>query len=268
MNKTFPTLCGSVSANPSRMGFTMHTIGYKTLGLDYQYVAIGATEIELVVQSIRTLSFRGLGVSMPHKQTIIPLLDEIGPDVQAIGACNTVVQEDGRLRGYNTDWVGALGALDEIENSKDLRKAVIIGSGGVARAIAYALKQRGMAVYISARTAEAREQLVNDLQLDGAGALEQQGQFGAELIVNSTPESNSASWPTNLEAHTSGRVLFDVVFRHRRTQLTAEAEHRGWSVVPGWRMLLHQAMGQFKLYTGQDAPMSAFEKALQEVLPD
>ena len=129
MNKTFPILCGSVSANPSRMGVKLHTTGYRTLGLDYQYVAIEATEIEPIVQSVRTLSFRGLGVSMPHKQTIIPLLDEIGPDVQAIGACNTVVQEDGRLRGYNTDWIGALGAIDEIEDSKNLHKAVIIGLG-------------------------------------------------------------------------------------------------------------------------------------------
>lgn len=267
MNKTIPVLCCSVATNPSPLGVKLHNAGYEALDLDYRYVAIGAAEIEPVLQSMRTLSFRGLGVSMPHKQTIIPLLDEVSPDVRAIGACNTVVQEEGRLHGYNTDWVGALGAIDEA-GANGLSKAVIIGAGGVARAIAYALKQRGMKVFVSARSADAREKLVNDLRLDGASALEQQGQFNAELVVNATPESSSASWPTNLDAHTHGKALFDVVFQHRRTQLMTEAEHRGWVIIPGWRMLLHQAMGQFKLYTGQDAPVEAMGKVLEKALPD
>ena len=195
MNRTIPVLCCSVAANPSPLGVKLHTAGYEALGLDYRYFAIGAADIEPVLQCVRTLAIRGLGVSMPHKETVIPFLDEVNQDVQAIGACNTVVQENGRLYGHNTDWVGALGAIDEA-GSGGLHSAVIIGAGGVARAIAYALKQRGMTVFVSARSADEREKLVNDLGLDGADTLEQQGQFDAELVVNTTPVSDSSSWPT------------------------------------------------------------------------
>ena len=267
MNRTIPVLCCSVAANPSPLGVKLHNAGYEALGLDYRYFAIGAADIEPVLQCMRTLAIRGLGVSMPHKQAVIPFLDEVSQDVQAIGACNTVVQENGRLYGYNTDWVGALGAIDEA-GSGGLHSAVIIGAGGVARAIAYALKQRGMTVFVSARSADEREKLVDDLGLDGADTLEQQGQFDAELVVNTTPVADSSSWPTNLDAHTHGKALLDVVFRQRRTQLIAEAERRGWTTIPGWRMLLRQAMGQFKLYTGQDAPAATLGKVLEEALLD
>src|SRR2546428_10590270 len=101
---------------------------------------------------MRTLAIRGLGVSMPHKQAVIPFLDEVSQDVQAIGACNTVEQENGRLYGDNTDWVGALGAIDEA-GSRGLHRAASIGAGGVRRAIAYALKQRGITVFVSACSA-------------------------------------------------------------------------------------------------------------------
>ncbi len=141
MNRTIPVLCCSVAANPSPLGVKLHNAGYEALGLDYRYFAIGAADIEPVLQCMRTLAIRGLGVSMPHKQAVIPFLDEVSQDVQAIGACNTVVQENGRLYGYNTDWVGALGAIDEA-GSGGLHSAVIIGAGGVARAIAYALKNK------------------------------------------------------------------------------------------------------------------------------
>lgn len=267
MNRTIPVLCCSVAANPSPLGVKLHNAGYEALGLDYRYVAIGAANIEPILQSMRTLPFRGLGVSMPHKQTVIRFLDEISPDVQAIGACNTVVQEDERLHGYNTDWIGALGAIDEA-GATNLRSAVIIGAGGVARAIAYALKQRGMAVFVSARSVHEREQLVNDLRLDGESSLELQGRFDAELVVNATPISDSVSLPTDLDAHKYGKALFDVVFQRRQTTLIAEAERRKWITIPGWRMLLHQAMEQFRLYTGQDAPVAEMGKVLEDALPD
>src|SRR2546422_7200123 len=100
MNRTIPVLCCSVAANPSPLGVKLHNAGYEALGLDYRYFAIGAADIEPVLQCMRTLAIRGLGVSMPHKQAVIPFLDEVSLDVQAIGACNTVVQENGRLYGY------------------------------------------------------------------------------------------------------------------------------------------------------------------------
>src|SRR5205809_7595014 len=113
MNRTIPVLCCSVAANPSPLGVKLHNAGYEALGLDYRYFAIGAADIEPVLQCMRTLAIRRLGVSMPHKQAVIPFLHEVSQDVQAIGACNTVVQENGRLYVHNTGCLQALGAIDD-----------------------------------------------------------------------------------------------------------------------------------------------------------
>jgi shikimate 5-dehydrogenase len=125
-----------------------------------------------------------------------------------------------------------------------------------------------MTVFVSARSADERKKLVDDLRLDGESTLKEQGQFDAELVVNATSVADSWSWPTNLDAHTHGKALFDVAFRYRRTQIISEAERRGWTTIPGWRMLLRQAMGQFKLYTGQDAPAAVLGKVLEGALLD
>jgi shikimate dehydrogenase len=262
--RTHPTLCGSVSGNPSPLGVAVHGAGYRALKLDYTYVAMGATQLPPLVALVRELGFRGLGVSMPFKQEILPLLDEQTPEVQAIGACNTVVHEDGRLVGHNTDWSGALAAIDEVY-PQPLRHAVIVGAGGASRAIAYGLKQRGVAVYVSARSAPRRQALVADLGLDGDGPLEEQGAFGADLVVNTTPIA-AVPGPVDLAAHPSARVLLDVVFRPRETALAAAARERGWAVAAGWRMLLHQALRQFELYTKHAPPREPMERALTETL--
>src|SRR5687767_6319129 len=102
MIRTRPTLCGSVSGNPSSLGVAVHTAGYRELGLDYTYVALGTETLDPVVSLVRQLGFRGLGVSMPFKQEILRFLDDTTPEVRAIGACNTVVHDAGRLIGHNT----------------------------------------------------------------------------------------------------------------------------------------------------------------------
>jgi shikimate dehydrogenase len=262
--RTHPTLCGSVSGNPSPLGVAVHTAGYRALGLDYTYVAMGAERLAPVVALVRELGFRGLGVSMPWKREILSFLDDQAPEVAAIGACNTVVHDGGRLIGHNTDWSGALAAIDEV-SPQEIRRAVVVGAGGAARAIAYGLQSRGVEVCISARAAPARKALVADLGLAGEAPLEEQGAWGAELVANTTPIADVPG-PVVLDAHRSARVLLDVVFRPRETPLAAAARARGWAVAPGWRMLLHQALRQFELYTRQAPPREAMERALLETL--
>jgi shikimate dehydrogenase len=262
--RTIPTLCGSVSGNPSPLGARVHGAGYRALSLDYTYLAMGAETLAPVVALVRELGFRGLGVSMPFKQEILGFLDDATPEVRAIGACNTVVNDGGRLTGHNTDWSGALAAVDEVF-PKPVERAVLIGAGGAARAIAYGLKARGTAVFVSARDEGKRTNLVAALGLAGALPIERQGDAEATLVVNTTPLADAAS-PVALAAHRGAQVLLDVVFRPRETPLAAAARQRGWAVAPGHRMLLHQALRQFELYTKHAPPVAEMEQALAEGL--
>ncbi len=264
---TYPKLCGSVAGEASELGVKMHNAGYEAKDLGYTYIAVGAEDIQEILGSVQELDFRGLSVSMPFKEEIIPLLDNINDDVETIGACNTVVIEEGETTGYNTDWRGAINALKETAEL-DVEKAEIIGAGGVARAIAYGLKQHGIEVYISARSEDQRKELAEDLNLAGETNLDNQGDAGAELVVNATPVAEQPDSPVNLEKHENGQWLLDVVFTDIQTDIIRDAEERGWKSTKGWRMLLHQALKQFELYTGEEPPTEEMGRVLREGLED
>jgi shikimate dehydrogenase len=261
---TIPTLCGSVTGKPNPFGVKIHEAGYKALGLDYKYVSVGADDLAPVIAAFRTLRFRGFGVSMPFKQQIIALIDDVSDEVRAIGACNTVVAVDDRLRGENTDWTGALAALKEVDGLSG-SSAVIVGAGGVARAIAYGLKRSGYKVHLAARNVDAARSLVRDLSLDGECALDQQGRFEADLVVNATSEAR-LDGPVELDKHPLATAFLDVIGDRKITPIANEASRRGLRVAAGWRMRLHQALRQFELYTGQPAPEQVMSNALEEAL--
>ena len=265
MAYTYPGLCGSVAGEASELGVKMHNAGYEAKNLDYSYIAIGAEDIEHIIESAENLNFNGLSVSMPFKETVIPLLDDINEDVDVIGACNTVVIENGETTGYNTDWRGAIRALKETAEL-DVEKAEIIGAGGAARAIAYGLKKEGLDVYISARSENQRKELVEDLNLAGEYSLEKQGDAGAELVVNATPVAELPESPVKIEEHANGEWLLDVVFQELETDIIRKAEEHGWKTTRGWRMLLHQALKQFELYTGEEPPVKVMGEVLREGL--
>jgi len=257
VTSTIPALCGSITGKPNPFGVAIHQAGYTALGLDFKYVSIGTDDLASVVAAFRALRFRGFGISMPFKQQIIPLLHEVSEEVRAIGACNTVVATDDRLRGENTDWSGALDALKEA-GALNGSTAVIIGSGGVARAIAFGLKRSGYRVSISARNAEAARTIAQDLSVEV-------GDFDADLVVNATPDA-SLNGPVQLDRYPRANALLDVIGHVKSTPLTEEAARRGFRVAPGWRMRLHQACRQFELYTKHPAPMQIMSDALEQAL--
>ncbi len=267
MKHTFPELCGSVAGDASELGVKMHNAGYEAKDIDYTYIAIGAEDIEETLETVQRMGFKGLSVSMPFKEEIIPLLHNVNEDVETIGACNTVVIEDGETTGYNTDWRGAVNALKETAEL-DVENAEIIGSGGVARAIAYGLKQEGIEVNVSARSEKPREELVQELDLAGETDLESQGEAGAELIVNATPVAEQPESPVKLEKHDNGEWLLDVVFTDIQTDIIRDAEEIGWRTTKGWRMLLHQALEQFELYTGEEPPTEEMGEVLRKGLEE
>lgn len=263
IKETFPILCGSVAGKASKLGVKLHNAGYCAKNLNYTYIAMGAESIAEVIDNIKKMRFRGLGVSMPFKSEIIEYLDEVTVPVKNIGACNTVVNENNKLIGYNTDWIGAVNAINEVTDINKYKSAVIIGSGGVARAIAYALKENNMKVYISARNEKTRKQLVKDLNLDGECTIEEQSKYDTDIIVNATPDSKEES-PVKLKEHNNLKLLFDVCFTTLETPLVSDAKKQGLITIAGWRMLLHQATEQFKIYTNEDAPIEEMSEVLEK----
>ncbi|MDH2406630.1 shikimate dehydrogenase [Bradyrhizobium sp. SSUT18] len=243
----------------------MHEAGYKALGLDFRYASVESQDLGATVAAFLELDFKGFAVSMPYKRDIIAYLDETSADVAAIGACNTVVNKAGRLTGHNTDWRGALDALRECGVHQPGR-AIVLGAGGAARALVFGLKSAGWQVEVAARNHHAGVSLASDFGLSPPQSLETQSFLGFDLVVNTTPVSTLSDDLLNLDHFPDARAVFDVVFNPVYTPLCAEAERRGLVPVPGWLMLLHQALHQFTLYTGVEAPAPAMREALLKTL--
>ena len=262
MPKSIPTLCGSIMAEPFSLGVRIHTAAYRELGLDYTFVCFGVENPELAVQAIRTLGIRGMSVSMPYKSAVMPFLDALDPAARAIGAVNTIDNRNGRLTGYNTDFIGAVRALQEA-NDLTGQALAILGAGGAARAIAYGAQQAGAQVTLFNRSTERGQALAAELNVDFGGSLEDFRAARFSILVNATsvgfraPDSNPLG--QTLEPHL---LVMDIAFIPVRTKLLRDAEKAGCRTIAGTRMLLHRACKQIELYTEQQAPLAVMEKAL------
>ncbi|XXR50096.1 shikimate dehydrogenase [Sorangium sp. So ce381] len=258
-----------MSRHPVTTGAAMHLAGYRALGLDFTYIPFAVTDVEGATRGMRALGIRGLGVSMPYKQAVIPLLDELDPVAERIGAVNTIVNDDGRLRGHNTDWIGAVRALEEVTQLRGAR-VLLLGAGGAARAVAFGLAERGAHVTVANRDLEKARQLAAAVggaaaPLDDAAALA----HDHGVLVNTTSlgmaEVDPRS-PVPEEVLREGLLVMDIVYKPMITELVAAARRRGATAVHGGRMLLHQAAEQFRLYTGREPPLDAMDEALRAQL--
>lgn len=249
----------------------MHLAGYRALGLEFTYIPFAVTDVEGATRGMRALGIRGLGVSMPYKQAVIPLLDEIDPVAARIGAVNTIVNDDGRLRGYNTDWIGAVRALEEVTPLEGAR-VLLLGAGGAARAVAFGLAERGARVTVANRDLEKARQLAAavggaaaPLDADGGEALSPDH----DVLVNATSRGMAEVDPRSPvpeEALREGLLVMDIVYKPMITELVEAARRRGATAVHGGRMLLHQAAEQFRLYTGREPPLDVMDEALRAQL--
>ena len=243
----------------------MHSAAYRALGLDHVYVAFGTEDTAGAVVAMRALGIRGLGVTMPHKQRIAEHLDAIDDEARAIGAVNTVVNDDGRLTGHNVDWIGAVRAFGEVLDVSSARVAVI-GAGGGARAIVYGLLREGARVTVFNRGEASGRATAEWFEVEFGGppgALARAGPF--DLIAHATPVGFGDPEATLLpmEALRPGMVVFDAVTVPVATRMLREAETKGCRTIPGVRMQLHQAARQFELYTGISPDLTVMEQALR-----
>jgi shikimate dehydrogenase len=247
----------------------MHTAGYRALGLDFVYVPFRVTDLGGALAGMRALGIRGFGVSFPHKLAILPLLDDVAPVARRIGAVNTVVNDDGRLTGHNTDWIGAVRALEEVRPLASAR-VLLLGAGGAARAIAFGLTERGAKVVIANRDVARAEALAREV--GGTGApLGDAASIAADsdVLVNATTRGmagTDVSSPLPVTALRASHLVMDIVYKPLDTELLRHARALGATVIHGARMLLHQAAEQFTLYTGHAAPLEAMDAALQSAI--
>ena len=246
----------------------MHLAGYRALGLPFTYVPFAVTDLEAAVRGVRALGIRGAGVSMPFKQAVIPWLDALAPIAARIGAVNTIVNDEGRLTGHNTDWIGAVRALEEVRPLRGSR-VLLLGAGGAARAIAFGLIERGAAVRIANRDRAKAERLAEEIGATAATPGDEAFAGDHDVLVNATSVGMvevDARNPVPEGALREGLVVMDVVYKPMTTALVEAARRRGATAIHGGRMLLHQAAEQFRLYTGHEAPLAAMDEALQAQL--
>jgi shikimate dehydrogenase len=262
----------------------LHGAAFSACGLDYAYVPlpVAAERVGDAVRGLRALGFRGANVTIPHKAAVLPHLDWLERDAALAEAVNTiVVEDDGTLRGYNTDIAGFLRALDEVaglsggeEAPAPGAPALVLGAGGAARAAALALARRGAALTVVNRTASHAARL-RDLVTSGvSGAnvrvVPWEGLDAAliraqRVVVNATSlgMGGAVQVPRGLADNvTAGQVVVDFVYTSGLTGLLAQAQAQGATIVDGLSVLVWQAAAAFKLWTGVQAPVEAMSRAV------
>ncbi|MCX7996385.1 MAG: shikimate dehydrogenase [Patescibacteria group bacterium] len=244
----------------------MHNAAYRALGLDYIFTVARVTTDSLAaaVAGVRALGFRGLTVTIPHKIAILPLLDALDPVAKKIGAVNTVVQDNGILTGYNTDWLGTRTPLLSYGDLQGKRVA-LIGAGGAARAMAYAVTASGGHLSVFVRDPEKAKEFSDDFGARVFPLTEIAAVAEMDILLNSTPlgmgdQKDMTPIPRHyLRSH---HIVFDAVYTPRKTRLLVEAAQAGARVIYGADMLLHQGTAQFTLYTGMPAPVDVMRSVL------
>lgn len=229
-------------------------------GLDgsYERVDVTPTDLPRFFERLRAGEFAGGNVTVPHKEAVMPHLDVIGPAALAIGAVNTLWWEDGKLHGDNTDAFGFLAHLDTTVPGWDqqARTALILGAGGAARAIVYALKERGLSqITVVNRSRDRADDLVAAIGsplVAGDWAARETEVERADLIVNTTSLGMHGQPPLDLDLSRlrPGAVVNDIVYVPLDTPLLEAAKHHGGHSVDGLGMLLHQAIPGFARWFG------------------
>ncbi len=261
----------------------MHNAAFSATGLNWAYVPLPVppNRVQEAVLGLRALGFRGANVTIPHKQAVIPYLDRITPEAQAIGAVNTlVVDPEGAVWGTNTDAYGVLEDLRAHGVSVQGERVLILGAGGAAHAVAYALARQGSHVTIANRTEARAIQLARRLHAVLPGQrfsvipLTREALATAarshSLLVNTTsvgmwPHVDASPWPEEVEFGTI-QVVYDVIYRPRETRLLQQARAAGCQAIDGLGMLVHQGAEAWRLWTGRVPPVDIMWQAVENAL--
>jgi len=278
-------LCGLIGDPVEHtMSPAMHNAAFRELGLDFLYVPFRVKREELgkAIEGMRALNIKGLNVTIPHKVAVLQFLDELDPLAGKIGAVNTIVNDDGLLKGYNTDASGFLQALLEREIEPEGRNIVILGAGGASRAVSFILADRGAHLVILNRLLELNwaEELagrisqifskeVEALELNRENLIKALGK--ADILVNTTSvgmSPNIDETPVASDLLRSDVVVFDIVYNPIKTRLLREAEMAGAKTIGGLDMLVWQGALAFEKWTGRKAPVELMREEAIKLLKE
>ncbi|MDQ3957891.1 MAG: shikimate dehydrogenase [Actinomycetota bacterium] len=247
----------------------IHNVAFRRTGLDWTYLSwpVAPESLEDAVRGLRALGAMGANVTMPHKETVIAHLDEVSGDAQMVGAVNTIQRVGDRLVGHNTDVDGFAEFLSG-DAGFDVRgkTALVLGSGGAARAVVRALDALGAgAVVIAARSAEKAAALAG-LVADGTASVEEWEKApvlagDAGLVVNATPVGSDGDDALPGAELRAGQCVVDLVYLPPSTPLVEHARAAGADAWGGLGMLVRQAAASFRIWTGQDPPLEAMSAA-------
>jgi shikimate dehydrogenase len=276
-------LCGLIG-HPVKHSLSpiMHNAAFKEIGIQdkFCYLAFDVLESNLkqVIAAVKVLNIRGLNVTIPHKRAVMEYIDLIDTTAQSVGAVNTIVNNQGFLRGYNTDLLGVTNALKEAEFDPTNKKIVILGAGGAARAASFSIGRKAAEIVIINRSIHKAKDLCSDLSEslivearyhELSEKILRKEVRNADLLVNCT---SVGMWPDTTQTLLKREnipetiTVFDTVYNPLETQLLKEAKKAGAKTIPGLVMFVWQGAVAFELWTGAKAPIQKMKEIVSKKL--
>lgn len=249
------------------MSPVMHNASFRLLGVDAVYLPFEVHDLPGAVAGIRALKIKGASVTHPFKTEIIGLIDDIDPTAKEIGAVNTLVLDNGRIRGTNTDWTGAVRCLETVLPVEG-RKFVVLGAGGAARAVIFGIRSKGGSAVVVNRSEENGLALANEFGCDFVPLSEIENVTG-DCLVNATPvgmHPREDEMPVARHVLGQFKAVVDVVYNPYKTKLLREAQSAGCRVASGVEMFLFQGAEQFRIWTGKEPPLPLMREVVMERL--
>lgn len=247
----------------------MHNSSFRKNNLNFVYMPFKAREEELgdFIKNFMEFNFSGSSVTVPYKVLIMDFIEEIDKTAKDIGAVNTLVNKNGIIKGYNTDYYGAINAVKEKINPKG-KKILVIGAGGASRAVVYSLANENAAITITNRSMDKAKELAKEFNAKAADTKSlKQLMRENDIIINTTSvgmQPNAGQSIAKENDFAQGKIVMDIVYKPVFTKFIEFAKKMGCETITGDRMLIYQAIAQYKLWTGQDADFKTMESALEK----
>jgi shikimate dehydrogenase len=245
----------------------MHNAAFRFLGIDAIYLPFEVEDLPGALSGMKALGIKGASVTIPFKTDIFGLIDEIDSTAERIGAVNTLVFSDGRIRGTNTDWIGAARCLEAMLPIEGHR-FVVIGTGGAARAVIYGIVNKGGEAVVAGRSEEKGDALAQEFDCTFVPIAEIESTRG-DCLVNTTPvgmHPEEDKMPVSTHILGAYKAVADVIYNPLKTKLLREAEAAGCVVASGFEMFVFQGTEQFHIWTGQEPPTELMRSVVLEKL--
>jgi shikimate dehydrogenase len=267
--KSQPAKIYGVLGNPIHHSLSpvMHNAAFEATGVNALYGAFESSDLKGSICGMRALGICGMSVTIPFKTSVIPYLDELDSLAEQIGAVNTIVNVKGRLKGYNTDGLGAMKAL---EGKIDLagKRCVLLGAGGAARGIGFMAREMGMKLVVVNRSMDRGLSLADFLECPFI-PLERIREIRANVLIQTTPVGmfpHGNASPVPDQVFQKEMVVMDAIYNPLETRMLKSARARGCATISGLEMFIHQGTEQFRLWTGLNPPVGIMRAVVKKAL--